>query len=443
MAAEPQRFGAYELVRTLGRGGMAETFVATRAGAGGFSQTVCLKRILRSLEDDKSFIDQFSEEARVSASLRHANIVTVLDFGVANGLPYLALELVDGVDLHGLLDALREKKEAMTSGLVVYIAGELASALDFAHTQGDRPVVHRDISPSNVLISRAGEVKLSDFGIARVLRSRTNMTSTTTVKGKVPYMAPEYAMSGSFDVRADLFALGVTLYEALAGRRPYDGRTDLETLHRIQSGKRTPLAELCPAAPPALTAIIERLIVPEPSERFQTAAELIDALIEIAPPPTSRKILGDLVRRTTGSRSEPELATAGAASATALVEARATPVEAAREPTPAGAGDPTRTRAAEGLHQTERVAPRMPAPDTSDRATTRTALAPDVIAALQLESGATVREHESPGQSDPSLRAALERPVPANGARAPLVVGVVVALAVLGGFTALAWWLIG
>ena len=122
MAAELARFGSYELVRKLGRGGMAETFVATRAGPGQFSQTVCVKRILRAFEDDPSFIAQFNDEARVSASLRHANIVTVLDFGVAEGLPYLALELVDGIDLYGLLAWLGEKKERLTSGLVVYVA---------------------------------------------------------------------------------------------------------------------------------------------------------------------------------------------------------------------------------------------------------------------------------------------------------------------------------
>ncbi len=428
MAAELARFGSYALVRKLGRGDMAETFVATREGPGDFTQTVCVKRILRSLEDDQTFVDQFSEEARVSASLRHANIVTVLDFGVADGLPYLALELVDGIDLYGLLEWLGEKREPLTSGLVVYVAGELASALDFAHTRQGRPVVHRDISPSNVLLSRAGEVKLSDFGIARVLQSTNAVTSTATVKGKVPYMAPEYALSGSFDVRADLFALGVTLYEALAGRRPYDGRTDLDTLYRIQSGNRTPLAELCPSAPAALVVIIERLILPDPAARFQSASELIDALIEIAPPPTSRKILGDLVRRATGSRgSEPELHAAATQAAGAPLA-----VGAPSDPTPAGPADRTRTRGTPEPLQTEVVSPRMDTPKTTDAATTRTALAPDVIAALQWENGRTIPETVSPAHNDPELRAALDAgPVTLPVSRVPLYVGAVVAIATL------------
>lgn len=452
-ASDTKRFGPYELVRELGHGGMAETFVAARTGAGGFSQTVCVKRILPALVTDRSFVDQFNDEARVSASLRHANIVSVLDFGVADGLPYLALELVDGIDLHGLVAWLGARKEQLTSGLVVYLAGELASALDFAHTHRGRPVVHRDISPSNVLISRAGEVKLSDFGIARVLRPAQQVTNTVTIKGKVPYMAPEYAMSGDFDVRADLFALGVTLYEALAGRRPFDGRTDMETLTRIQAGTRTPLATACPTAPAALVEIIERLIAHDPNDRYQTAGELLDALIEIAPPPTSRKILGDLVRRAAAARAGESPSVPPEVVRPAVVEEGPTVAAAGARgavvgsgPEPAAPGAVTRTRPVSEPVQTELVAPRIEMPRTSNRATTRTGLSPEVIERLELENGATVREQESPGQSDPSLRAALERPsglsegaVVLPASRMPLVIGAIVAVAVVAGLAGVVW----
>src|SRR5690606_40066546 len=123
------------------------------------------------------------------------------------------------------------------------------------------------------------------------------LTTTGTVKGKVPYMAPEYALAGRFDARGDLFALGVLLYEALAGRRPFVGATDLDTLQRISEGRRPALAELCPSAPDTLVSAIERLLAPRPEERFQSAAELIDALVDVQPPPTARRILGELVRR--------------------------------------------------------------------------------------------------------------------------------------------------
>ena len=202
---------------------MAETFLAVRRGPGAFEQKVCVKRILPAFEQDQDFVRQFLEEARVSAQLRHANIVQVLDFGVVDGSHYLALELVEGMDLHKLLRSLGDRGETMTSGLVVYLATELANALEYAHGGGGQstsPVVHRDISPSNVLVSRAGEVKLTDFGIAKAAHGPGPIPTTGVVKGKVPYMAPEYALSGKSDPRSDLFALGVLLFEALAGRRP-------------------------------------------------------------------------------------------------------------------------------------------------------------------------------------------------------------------------------
>ncbi|MFO0682606.1 MAG: protein kinase [Sandaracinus sp.] len=424
-------------MRRLGRGGMAETFVATRMGPAGFAQEVCVKRILPALEEDPSFVAQFQDEARVSASLRHANVVSVLDFGVVDGLPFLALELVDGMDLYSLLEWQRAHGERMTPGLAVYLAAEIASALEHAHGKRPQPVVHRDISPSNVLVSRAGEVKLSDFGIAKVLRGSRKATTTAMIKGKVPYMAPEYAMEGRFDPRCDLFALGVMLYEVLAGRRPYEGRTDLETLTLIQSGRRTPLAELVPGTMPALVAIVERLIDPVPDRRFASAGELLDALVEIAPPPTARKILGDLVKRATGEARRSD-ASQPFVVATAIAEgARAS---ASSEPTPASPQDPTRTRTP-GPLVTDRT-PAMELPGgSSDPATTRTQLAGNVLDELR----ATEPSTESPAISDPSVRTAFEASqasVPETRARARggasawiaggIALGVLVGLALLG-----------
>ncbi len=300
MSKALSRFGPYELQRRLGAGGMAETFLALRRGPGGFEQRVCLKRILPAFEEDAEFVRLFLEEARIAARLRHTNVVQVLDFGVVEGSHFLALELVEGLDMRDLLDQLKGQGEAMTSGLVSYLAFELGAALDFAHAAGPdgvvHGVVHRDISPSNVLLSNAGEVKLTDFGIAKAM-NKTHVTKSGVIKGKVPYMAPEYALAMQFDARSDLFALGVTLYEALAGKRPFDGVTELDTLRRIQDGEHTPLAEVVPSAPRALVDAIERLISPDAGARFGNAAELLDALVDVAPPPTSRRILGELVRR--------------------------------------------------------------------------------------------------------------------------------------------------
>ena len=306
-ASSAPRFGPYELARRLGAGGMAETFVAVRRGPGGFEQHVCLKRILPAFEENVEFVRLFLEEARVSARLRHTNIVQVLDFGVVEGSHFLALELVEGLDMRIVLEQLRGNDEAMTSGLVSYLAFELGAALDFAHEAGPdgsvKGVVHRDISPSNVLLSRAGEVKLTDFGIAKAMNT-THITRSGNIKGKVPYMAPEYALKMQYDARSDLFALGVTLYEALVGKRPFDGLTELDTMRRIQDGEHVPLHEAAPGVPAALSSAIEQLLLPDPDQRYPNAAEFLDALVDVAPPPTSRRILGDLVRRCTARKQE-------------------------------------------------------------------------------------------------------------------------------------------
>jgi serine/threonine protein kinase len=290
------RFGPYELVRRLGSGGMAETFLAVRRGPGEFEQHVCVKRILPAWEGDPQFVRQFMEEARLAAQLRHANINQVVDFGVASGQHYLALELVDGVDLRSLVKTLRERGIAVDPRIAIFLATELAAALDFAHTpQRGRPaVIHRDVSPSNILVSRAGEVYLIDFGIARGLGTKRH-TDSGVVRGKIPYIAAEYATSGTFDARSDLFALGVVLYEILACRRPYEGVTDLDTLQRIQSGVHDSLAALCPAADPRFVAIVEQLLRPSADERFQSARALLEALSTVAPPPTVARALAELV----------------------------------------------------------------------------------------------------------------------------------------------------
>ncbi len=305
-------FGPFTLVRRLGAGGMAETFEAVRTGPGGFEQRVCVKRILPAVGDDPAFVRLFRDEARLAARLRHANIVQVIDFGVADGAHYLALELVEGCDLRELLRVERTRAGlapgapggGLTSGLVAFLAVELATALEIAHG-GAEAIVHRDLSPSNVLLSAAGEVKLADFGIARAITDNL-ATSTRAVRGKVPYMAPEYALRGVVDRRVDLFALGVLLYEALAGVRPFDGRSDVETLSNLERGARTPLGAHCPTAPPALIAAIEGLLAPSPDSRTPNATALLDALVDVVPPPTARRILGEQVKRVQAARRPEE-----------------------------------------------------------------------------------------------------------------------------------------
>jgi eukaryotic-like serine/threonine-protein kinase len=321
-AATPTRIGPYEIVSRLGVGGMAETYVAVRRGPGTFAQRVCLKRLRPELEGDPEFVRQFLAEAAIAARMRHAAIAQVLDFGQDGADYYLALELIEGCDLRQLLQA---AGGALSPALVLHIAIELATALDVAHRIGggaaQDAVVHRDVSPSNTLVSSAGEVKLTDFGIARAVRG-PKYTRTGIVKGKVPYMAPEYARSARLDPRSDLFSLGVLLYECACGERPHDGATELETLERAGRGQRASLAERAPAVPPPLVEIIECLLEPDPELRYQTASDLLEALLSLPAPSRARLELGALVSAVMRARAaSPEASQhEGAAAATEIME---------------------------------------------------------------------------------------------------------------------------
>lgn len=297
-------FGPYKLVRRLGVGGMAETFVAVRSGPGSFTQQVCLKLVLPFFREDEDFVRLFYREATLAAKLRHRNIVGVIDFGELEDTPYMALELVDGLDLRGILDA--QGGHQLPADYVALFALELADALEHAHnpprsagieaTADDpRGIVHRDISPSNVLVSRQGEILLTDFGVAKAISDTSRRQSA--VKGKVPYMSPEQLRAESLDGRADLFALGVVLFEALAGQRPYEGAHDPATIMLILKGEHPPLQVLAPEAPPGLCDVIERLIDVDKEKRPANAAALIEALDEFAPSPRVRQSLGKVVRR--------------------------------------------------------------------------------------------------------------------------------------------------
>jgi len=297
MANAPARIGPYEILSRLGAGGMAETYVAERRGPGDFVQRVCLKRIRGELEQDAEFVRQFMAEASIGAKLRHAAITQVLDFGQDHGEYYMALELVDGLDLHQLISAAGGK---LPPELAIHIAIELATALDFAHRAGgfagQPPLVHRDVSASNALLSTEGEVKLTDFGIARPVDGNKH-TRTGVVKGKPAYMAPEYARTGKADPRCDLFGLGVLLYECLCGERPHDGATELETLERAARGDRTRLRQRLPELSEDLELVVERLLEPEPELRLQSAREALDALLDLRVSGRARQELAALVAR--------------------------------------------------------------------------------------------------------------------------------------------------
>jgi len=288
MAGEAREFGPYHLVRRLGVGGMAETFEATRVAAGGFEQRVCLKRVLPAFSGDDEFVSRFQREAKLAAQLRHTNIVGVIDFGEVDGVHYMTLELVDGVDLRSFLKS--SPSDKLSADTVALIGLDLAYALEHAHGT----LVHRDISPSNILLSRSGETKLADFGIAKAI-DNVNVTASRSAKGKIPYMSPEHMRGETTDGRADLFSLGVVLFEAAAGARPFDGAHDVETMQKILDGDRLSLEEVAPDVPAPLRGVIERLIEVDPKARTASATQLIEELAVLAPPPAVRQELASTV----------------------------------------------------------------------------------------------------------------------------------------------------
>jgi eukaryotic-like serine/threonine-protein kinase len=296
MAEVAERFGPYTCVRRLGVGGMAETFLAVQHGTAGFEQRVCMKFMLASLRNDRTFRQMFLREATIAASLRHANIVGVIDVDEEAG--YIVLELVDGVDLRTLLDAAPSRR--LQPHHVSLIAVELCKALAYAHarTRRGQPfgIVHRDISPSNVLVSHYGEIKLTDFGVAKAMGSVAEPPSTG-IKGKLCYMSPEQTRGENLDGRSDLFSLGIMLFELLAGVRPFDGPTDAQTLLRIESGKHPSLVELAPEVPGGLALVIERMLRRDPDHRYPSADACIDALARFAAPITTYRELGELARK--------------------------------------------------------------------------------------------------------------------------------------------------
>jgi serine/threonine protein kinase len=274
---------------------MAETFLAVQHGSAGFEQRVCMKFMLGALRNDSTFRQMFLREATIAASLRHANIVGVID--VDDDAGYIVLELVDGVDLRTLVDAAPNRK--LPAHVVSLIAVELCKALAYAHTRTRRGaphgIVHRDISPSNVLVSHNGEIKLTDFGVAKAMGSVAEPPSTG-IKGKLCYMSPEQTRGETLDGRSDLFSLGVMMFELLAGVRPFDGPTDAQTLLRIEAGKHASLVELAPDVPGGLALVVERMLRRDPDHRYPLADAVIDALARFAAPITTYRELGQLAR---------------------------------------------------------------------------------------------------------------------------------------------------
>jgi serine/threonine-protein kinase len=282
---EAQRFGKYQIVERIASGGMAEIFKARLDGIGGFHRTFAIKRILPHLTTNPEFVDMLVDEAKVAGLLSHANIVQILDLGSIDQQYYIAMEYVHGRDLGQLLARCAEKGITLPVPHAVYLLLEMLKGLEYAHNRqvmrGGRPVplniVHRDISPANVLVSFQGEVKLTDFGIAKA-SVKALETVSGVVKGRFDYMSPEQTSGGEVDQRSDLFSAGVLLYEVLTGRHPFRQPGELATVEAIRRGAYEPPSYVNPDVPYALDLVVEQALKINPAERVQTATQFKDGL---------------------------------------------------------------------------------------------------------------------------------------------------------------------
>lgn len=279
----PLRLGPYELVRRLATGGMAEVYLARRAGPHGFQKTVAVKRVLPQLARDPNFLAMFVDEARVCARLCHPNIVQVFDFGEHEGELYMAMEYVDGTTGARLIRAAAARREALSLEVCVHVVLSVLRGLEYAHAARDdsgRPLrlVHRDVSPGNVLIDRSGAVKLTDFGIARAAEIERR-TDAGQLKGKLGYMSPEQVLGRELDARTDVFTIGIVLAEMVTLRPLFSGGRELDVLQRIRDADVSMLDRQ--DLPDDVRQVLYRALAREPDLRYTSAGEFADALEEL------------------------------------------------------------------------------------------------------------------------------------------------------------------
>jgi serine/threonine-protein kinase len=279
------RLGRYELLAPLGAGGMAEVYRARTQGPGGFERQVVIKRILPDQSNDPEFVSMFTSEARILGMLHHANVVQAYDFGEDNGTLFLALEYVDGPSVSRLLRTLRAANRKIPPVIAAYIAREVCRALAYVHDLKDASgealnIIHRDVTPSNIVMTAAGGVKLLDFGVAK-FKAAQQLTKTGTVKGKPAYLAPEQLEGKPIDGRVDLFALGIVVHEMLTLEHLFAGDSDLVTVKKIMEMEIPAPSAKRADVPPDLDRIVMRALQRDRRKRYGSAAEMARELDEV------------------------------------------------------------------------------------------------------------------------------------------------------------------
>jgi serine/threonine-protein kinase len=275
----------YRITERVAAGGMAEVFRGVAESMRGFKKNIAIKRILPSLTKNKKFVAMFLDEARLSLALQHANIVQVFDIGHSEDTYFIVMEYVDGVDLKSLLDWRRRINRRIPIAHTLYLITEICKGLSYAHelpnpdTGAPLGIVHRDISPPNVLLSKQGEVKVVDFGLAKAT-SQVEITDPGVVKGKMSYLSPEAARGEEVDSRADIFAVGILLYELLTGKRLFYGETDYQTVELVRNAKIPPIKPQNPQVEPELEDVVRKALSKRKEDRYQSANDVQDALAQ-------------------------------------------------------------------------------------------------------------------------------------------------------------------
>ena len=405
----PDHFGQYEILEKIASGGMAELSKAKRTGVEGFQKIVAIKKILPHLADDEDFITMFADEAKLAAQLNHPNIIHIYDLGkIKAGGYFIAMEYVDGRDLRAIELSARELGVPLPVPLAVYIASKVASAMDYAHRRRDADgrelnIVHRDVSPQNILISYEGDIKLCDFGIAKAA-SKASKTQSGALKGKMQYMSPEQAWGKPIDRRSDLFSLGVVLHELLTGDRLFKGDTDINILEKVRNADVAPPSRTNPEVSQSLDAVVMKALAKDPDERYANASDMLrdldSVLYSYTPAPGSADVAIYLHRLQAEEAAVSEAKAREAAAHAATLESEAEPARKRKSK-----GAPI-ARRSEPAPRTEVSVPAPPPPTPPARPASRG----EVFGSLD-------RTAEAERKS-----------------RAPLFAGIAVAAAVLVGF---------
>ena len=304
--------GRYELIHRLGHGGMASVYLGRAIGTAGFERLVAVKVIHPHLANEVEFVDMFLDEARIAAKIHHPNVCEILDLGDDEGLYFMVMEYVEGETLSSLVRQLRKREEKLPVACALQIAADACRGLEAAHAQKDHDgtplnLVHRDVSPHNLLVTMDGRVKVVDFGIMKAAGKRSN-TLTGQLRGKLTYMSPEQARGEPVDRRSDIYAMGVILWELLAGNRFYRGETDSEVLAQVSLGRKQDITEYRADLPASVVAILDKALAESRSKRYATADEMLKdlraALRQLldADEDDPREVLGALMERFFGSR---------------------------------------------------------------------------------------------------------------------------------------------